>query len=571
VGPEVSRTHGRQRRDFKPVTSQFGHCLRLKGKARDFFPVGNAGRLRLCGASVSLPAREGRGPETFYGASCSETGAKCVRNFGRHWLDGGGQVGGFRTWADRSGEDGELIATIDTSQVWQNALSEIQIQMRPEDFRTLFRNTRLVSYDGRRCVVGVENPFALDWLATKCAALVSRTLGSLLGQPAEVEFIVQQAESNQGKAPALALRPPPVEQRTPQRKRRPSLGDGQPALRARYTFDTFVVGMNNRFAHAACCAVAERPGQVHNPLFIYGGVGLGKTHLLHAIGHAAVTRGLQVVYVSSETFTNEFIESISRGRMDEFRTKYREPHILLIDDIQFIAGKEQTQEEFFHTFNAVYEASGQIVITSDRHPKAITTLEDRLRSRFVWGLMTDIQPPDLETRSAILRAKMAEADRNGAPLAVPSEVLDFIAAKVSSNIRELEGALNRVMAYAELTKSTVTADVAAAALNEVLEPPGRGAATPGEVVDAVCRATGVLRTDLESKQRDRRVLLPRQIAMYLLREDTDLSLSEVGTLFGGRDHTTVLHSYEKVAAALERDERLRATIKTIREGLRVVN
>jgi chromosomal replication initiator protein len=459
------------------------------------------------------------------------------------------------------------MATTDTVQIWQNALGEIEIQMRPEDFRTLFRNTRLLSCDDGRCVVGVENPFAVEWLASKCTGLVSRTMESLLGKQADVQFVVQQREVSAGKPPALALQSPPAEGPGRGRKRRPPLGETQPALRLRYTFDTFVVGMNNRFAHAACCAVAERPGQVHNPLFIYGGVGLGKTHLLHAIGHAAVSRGLQVVYVSSETFTNEFIESISRGRMEEFRAKYREPHILLIDDIQFIAGKEQTQEEFFHTFNAVYEASGQIVITSDRHPKAITTLEDRLRSRFVWGLMTDIQPPDLETRTAILRAKMAEAERSGAPLAVPSEVLDFIAAKVSSNIRELEGALNRVVAYAQLINTPVTVDVAAAALNEVLEPAGRAVRAPGEVIDAVCRATGITRQELESKQRDRRVVIPRQIAMYLLREDTELSLSEVGSLFGGRDHSTVLHSCEKVAADLEKDDRLRATVKTIREGL----
>jgi chromosomal replication initiator protein len=459
------------------------------------------------------------------------------------------------------------MTAIDPTQIWQNALGEIQIQMRPEDFRTLFRNTRLLSYESGTCVVGVENPFAVEWLTSKCASLVSRTMSSLLGKPADVQFIVQQHEATEGKRPALALAPPPTEAPKGARKRRVPLGNGQPTISPRYTFDTFVVGMNNRFAHAACCAVAERPGLVHNPLFIYGGVGLGKTHLLHAIGHAALNRGLQVVYVSSETFTNEFIESISRGRMEEFRAKYREPHILLIDDIQFIAGKEQTQEEFFHTFNALYEASGQIVITSDRHPKAITTLEDRLRSRFVWGLMTDIQAPDLETRTAILRAKMAEADRSGAPLQVPSEVLDFIAAKVSSNIRELEGALNRVVAYAQLVRAPVTVDVAAAALSEVLEPPGSTRVAPNQVIEAVCRATGVTRWELESKQRDRRVVVPRQIAMYLLREDTDLSLSEVGALFGGRDHSTVLHSCEKIVADLQRDERLRTTVNTIREGL----
>jgi chromosomal replication initiator protein len=334
----------------------------------------------------------------------------------------------------------------------------------------------------------------------------------------------------------------------------------------RYVFDTFIVGANNRLAHAASVAVAERPGQVHNPLFIYGGVGLGKTHLLHAIGHEAAGRGLQVVYVSSETFTNQFIESISRGRMEDFRGRYRQPHILLIDDIQFIAGKEGTQEEFFHTFNAVYEGGGQIVLTSDRHPKAITTLEDRLRSRFVWGLMADVQQPDLETRIAILRAKMAESSRQWA-VSAPTEVLDFIAAKVPSNIRELEGALNRVIAYAMLAGAPVTLDLAARALQEILEPAGRKQVAPSAIVDAVCTATQVTREEIEGKQRDHRIVVPRQIAMYLLREQTQLSLSEVGALFGGRDHSTVLHSCEKIAEQMDHNVSLSGTIRTVREIL----
>ncbi|MBM2812126.1 MAG: dnaA, partial [Chloroflexi bacterium] len=423
---------------------------------------------------------------------------------------------------------------------------------------------------GATCVVGVRNPLVVQWLTSKCTTLVGRTMESLLGTPVGVQFIVGGAEPAPDPIPTLSMsRPEGRRASRPSRRGARSATDEvtRPAISARYVFENFVVGKNNELAHAAAVAVAGRPGTVHNPLFIFGGVGLGKTHLLHAIGHAGLSSGLEVVYVSSETFTNNFIESISRGRMEEFRARYRRSHILLIDDIQFIAGKEQTQEEFFHTFNAVHEANGQIVITSDRHPRAITTLEDRLRSRFVWGLMVDIQPPDLETRAAILLAKVAEACRNGNLVDVPSEVLEFIAAKVPSNVRELEGTLNRVLAYAELVHAPVTLELAATALDEVLAPRGQRSVAPESVVKAVCRAMGVTRQDLESKKRDRRVVVPRQIAMYLLRQETELSLSEVGALFGGRDHSTVLHSYEKVSQDVERNDRVRNTVRAIRELL----
>jgi chromosomal replication initiator protein len=455
----------------------------------------------------------------------------------------------------------------DTRQLWQNTLGELQLQMRPEDFRTWFRNTHLLAYDGDRCIVGTENPFNVEWLSSKCTGLVSRTLQSIIGNPVNVEFVVGRPEPPSPAPPPLRLSPPPSRRAGRTNRRSQPLEDEGPAISPRYTFDTFVVGSNNGLAHAASISVAERPGQVHNPLFIYGGVGLGKTHLLHAIGHRALARGLEVVYVSSETFMNEFIDSIKQGRMDEFRAKYRRCRVLLIDDIQFLAGKEQTQEEFFHTFNAVYQASGQIVISSDRHPRAITTLEDRLRSRFVWGLMTDIQQPDLETRTAILRRKMAEAKQVGGSGPAPNDVLDFIAQKVPSNIRELEGALNRVLAYADLIHAPVTVELASLALNEMLESAGRRAVAPDAVVRAVCRAMNVSRQDMTTKARDRRVLVPRQIAMYLLREETDLSLSEVGALFGGRDHSTVLHSCEKITTELERNERLRASVRSAREAL----
>jgi len=460
------------------------------------------------------------------------------------------------------------MIAMDPAQLWQSALGDLQIQMRPEDFRTWFRDTTLISYDGSQCLVGVKNPFNVEWLSTKCSALVGRTLQALVGRPVDVRFVVEGREPQESAPPPLTLSAPP--RRAPSRgstaSRRAPAPEARSAISPRYTFDSFVVGTNNQFAHAACVAVADRPGQIHNPLFIYGGVGLGKTHLLHAIAHAGLARNLEVVYVSSETFTNEFIESISRGRMEDFRARYRRTDILLIDDIQFIAGKDGTQEEFFHTFNAVHQANGQIVMTSDRHPKAITTLEERLRSRFVWGLMTDIQLPDLETRTAILRAKVAEAANMGAPLAVPHEVLDFIAAKVPSNIRELEGALNRVLAFASLLRAPVTIDLAANALHEVVGG-GKGSTAPDTVIQAVCRATGVSRADLEGKQRDRRVVVPRQIAMHLLRDETDLSLTEIGALFGGRDHSTVMHSCEKIAADVEHNERVRATVRMVRELL----
>jgi chromosomal replication initiator protein len=457
-------------------------------------------------------------------------------------------------------------SAIDNRQLWQNALADIQLQVRPEDFRTWFRNTSLLACEGSTCIVGVENPFNLEWLRTKCSAVVGRTLEGLLGMPVQVKFIVGRPEPTSTPPAPLRLSSPSG-RRGRANGRQANVAETGPAISPRYTFDTFVVGSNNRLAHAASVAVANRPGQAHNPLFIYGGVGLGKTHLLHAIGHAALARGLEVIYVSTETFMNDFIESIARKRSEDFRAKYRRTQVLLIDDIHFIKGKEATQEEFFHTFNAVHQANGQIVITSDRHPRAIAPLEERLRSRFVWGLMADIQPPDFETRTAILRAKVEDVGRNGSGSPVPIDVLDFIAEKVPSNIRELEGALNRVLAYADLARTDVTLDSAAAALHELIETDNRRSFAPDEVIAAVCTTVGVAPDDLKSPQRDRRVLVPRQIAMYLLREETDLSLAEVGSYFGGRDHSTVLHSCEKVAAELEHSEQLRSRIHNVREAL----
>jgi len=343
----------------------------------------------------------------------------------------------------------------------------------------------------------------------------------------------------------------------------PPLAPKRSPLNPRYTFATFVVGGGNRLAHAAARAVADAPGLAYNPLFVYGGVGLGKTHLLHAIGNVVVERGLQVLYVSSETFTNDLIDSIRDHRTDDFRQKYRRCSLLLIDDIQFIASKERTQEEFFHTFNAIHEGGGQIVLTSDRPPNEIPTLESRLRSRFEWGLIADIQRPDLETRIAILRSKL-----NGRENAVPPEVLEFIAHKAQSNIRELEGSLNRVMAYAQLHRSALTVDLAAAALQAVSPAQsGRSSPRPDEVLQAICRYYGVSPADLRGKQRDKRIVGPRQLAMFLLRDDARLSTPEIGRLLGGRDHTTVMHGAHKISAELRRDAQLRGDLQAVRELL----
>jgi chromosomal replication initiator protein len=335
-----------------------------------------------------------------------------------------------------------------------------------------------------------------------------------------------------------------------------------PGLNPRYTFDGFIVGGSNRLAHAASLAVAEKPGVSYNPLFLYGGVGLGKTHLLHAIGHSAVARGLAVLYISSETFTNDIVNAIRYRSTEEFRAKYRSVDILLVDDIQFIAGKESTEEEFFHTFNSLYESSKQIVICSDRPPKSIAELEERLRSRFEWGLIADIQPPDLELRTAILRAKVDLMQRE-----VPNEVIDFVARRVDTNIRELEGSLNRVLVYAELHRTELTVEVARLALhNLAIDFKGHQPTLP-QIVRAVADYYHIPEADLRGKQRDRRVVLPRHIAMYLMHQETDASSTDIGNELGGRDHTTAIHGYEKIAEDIKNNPTLKREIEAIRQML----
>ncbi len=333
-------------------------------------------------------------------------------------------------------------------------------------------------------------------------------------------------------------------------------------LNPRYTFDAFIVGNSNRLAHAASLAVAEAPGESYNPLFLYGGVGLGKTHLLHAIGHQGIQAGLAVLYVSSEQFTNEIVNAIRYRTTEEFRAKYRSVDILLVDDIQFIAGKELTEEEFFHTFNSLYEMSKQIVICSDRPPKAIVSLEERLRSRFEWGLIADIQPPDLETRMAILRVK---SDALHYP--VPDDIIAYIAGRVQTNIRELEGCLNRLMAYQHLHQAALTMEVARAAMSSLGNDARESRLNIDQIAQAVAEYYHISMEDMCGKQRDKHIVMPRQVAMYLMRQETQASLLEIGAMFGGRDHSTVLHAYEKIDRSINLDPTLRREIVAIREQL----
>lgn len=334
---------------------------------------------------------------------------------------------------------------------------------------------------------------------------------------------------------------------------------------SKYTFDNFVVGPSNRFAHAAAMAVAERPGMHYNPLFVYAGAGLGKTHLLHAVGHHRRELDPEAVvrYVTSERFFSEFIDGIRQKRMDAFKAKYRTTDLLLLDDVQFLEGKEQILEEFFHTFNSLYEAGKQMVISSDRHPKHLATLEDRIRSRFEWGLLTDIQPPDVETRLAILH-KNSEF----APQSIPEEVLTFIADHVRDNIRELEGALTRITAYAELTEQTISLAMAEDVLQDLTPRGGPRPVTPDEIIAASAASYGFSVSQLKSRSRKQPLVRSRQIAMYLCRELTDLSLPKIGALFGGRDHTTVMHAIDKITTLMRTDPTIFEKVTTLSQQLR---
>jgi chromosomal replication initiator protein len=444
---------------------------------------------------------------------------------------------------------------MNTEQAWQSVLGQLQMEMPRASFDTWVRDSHLLKIEQGLVTIGVRNAYARDWLENRLQGTAARLLSGMLNRPVDVEFVVNNGRDTSPE-------PEPINEAGADADS-PEAAAVRPRsaiLNPRYTFDTFVVGANNRLAHAAALAVAEKPARAYNPLFLYGGVGLGKTHLLHAIGNACHARGLNVLYVSSEEFTNDLINAIRTHTTASFREKYRSADVLLIDDIQFIAGKESTQEEFFHTFNTLHGQDKQIIVSSDRPPRAMVTLEDRLRSRFEWGLTADVQAPDLETRTAILRYKAEKLGRQ-----VPDDVLDLVARRVQSNIRELEGALNRIVAFSELSGVPLTVKLAETALIDLL-PQSRNI-QPAKLIELVASAWNTSVDALLGRDRSQKIAEPRQVAMYLLRQETDASLPQIGEVLGGRDHTTVMYAIEKISDVIERDDRMRNRVKQIRDQL----
>jgi len=458
---------------------------------------------------------------------------------------------------------------VNQDQVWSQVQEELRFQLAKRTYDMWLKNTSVVSADGGTFRIGVPSKLAKDWLEDRFSGLIQETLQAVTGSEVDIDFVIAPS----GHRPAHTLFDDDDDNR-----RENGHDNNAPEvvpeaelvapseLNARFRFSSFVVGHNSQFAHAAAKAVAEAPGDSYNPLFLYGGVGLGKTHLMHAIGHEVHDRfpRKRVVYLTSEQFTNEVISSIATARMGEFRRKYRTVDVLLIDDVQFLAGKDRTKEEFFHTFNALHEINKQIVISSDRPPKEIPTLEDRLRSRFEWGLIADIQPPDFETRLAILHSKLGDNMS-----LIPEEVLSFIAHKVQRNIRELEGALTRVQAFAAVHQRQLDQEEAARIISAIIPAGTRKPINVERIQALVADYYNVTLDDMKGKRRDKHIVFPRQVAMFLVREETPSSLPAIGKAFGGRDHTTALHSIEKIANELKEDERLRYEVQAIREKLYV--
>lgn len=485
---------------------------------------------------------------------------------------------------------GTALMQLDAKQLWHAVLADLRERLSRTAYDNWVRDTRLVAFDDDVASVAARSSIVVTTLESRFAARIGESLTRVVGRPVQVVFIVlgetdpvaerlnretasllrgedaddvgiKAAASSKGGARGRQI---PPERTVPSPRQIELTAAPANGLNPRYLYATYVVGSSNRFAHAASIAVAEHPGGKYNPFFVHGGVGLGKTHLMHAIGHQALALrpDLRVSYVTSEKFTNELIAAIQKQRREEFRARYREIDILMIDDIQFIAGKDATQEEFFHTFNELYQSGKQVVITSDRPPKAISALEDRLRSRFEGGLIADVQLPDFEMRMAILGAK---GDELGLPM--PNEVVEYIAQKDQSNIRELEGALNKVIARAQLTAEPVTLPLAMEALADVAIGVRRAKLSTSTVIEAVGRHFAVPTGDLSGQGRARKIVLPRQVAMYLMREETGATLLEIGQSLGGRDHTTVMHGIKQIEKALGVDPTLRSRLMAIREVL----
>jgi len=469
------------------------------------------------------------------------------------------------------------------ASVWEQVLKIMEKEIIKPIFDTWIKSTIPLAITETTFEIGTPTQFTKDWIETRYASTIQNTIQFVTQKPLEVKFINLDLDSEKQQTETLQ---PPLQQIIPTEskpaepiespkspstdaggKRTSGSEDYTTALNPKYIFESFVIGNSNRFAHAASLAVAEVPAKVYNPFFIYGGVGLGKTHLMHAIGHRIRQNhsNLKVVYISSEKFTNELINSIRDGNPESFRQKYRNIDVLLVDDIQFLSKKEHTQEEFFHTFNTLHEANKQIIISSDRPPREIPTLEDRLRSRFEWGLITDIQPPDLETRIAILRKKALLENLN-----IPNDVMVYIASRIDNNIRELEGALVRVIAYASLTNQSVDMNLCTEALKDIFPNSRPRQITMDLIQQVVANYFKIKQDDLLAKKRTRNVAYPRQIAMYLCRELTETSLPRIGETFGGRDHTTVIHAHDKISRERNEDAKLSNIIKELIKKLESV-
>ncbi|NLO22168.1 MAG: chromosomal replication initiator protein DnaA [Syntrophomonadaceae bacterium] len=422
--------------------------------------------------------------------------------------------------------------SIDYALIWNKVMAAMREETDPTSFDIWFSMVKFHSWKNDNIYVIVPNSLTKDWIESRYLDCIQAKFKELTNRDINLFLTTEPFVDN---------------------------GSSNSSLNMKYNFDSFVVGNSNRFAHAACYAVAESPSKAYNPLFIYGGVGLGKTHLMQAIGHQILRKHphYTVMYVSSEKFTNDLISSIKDDNTPGFRNRYRSMDVLLIDDIQFLAGKERTQEEFFHTFNTLHESNKQLVISSDRPPRNIPTLEDRLRSRFEWGLITDIQPPDLETRIAILRKKAQSENLN-----VPYDILDYIANSIDSNIRELEGALIRLVAYATISNKPLNMSTVMEALKDILPPPSPKKITIESIQKEVSSYYGLGLRELVSKKRNKHISYPRQIAMYLCRKLTDASYPQIGEQFGGRDHTTVMHANDKIEKEIANDQEVLQLINT---------
>lgn len=457
-------------------------------------------------------------------------------------------------------------------EIWQAMLAEFELKISKANFTTWFHNTGIAEYDNGSVVICVPNTFTKSWMEKKYNSDIVKNLERITGKPIKkIEYRVESVKNlheQECNTTSQQIHPPTIAapSHTYTYTYTPEIRSlvSQFGLNPKYTFASFIVGKGNELAHAAAQAVADRPGEAYNPLFIYGGVGLGKTHLLQAVGHTMLEKNphLKILYVSSEKFTNEFVAAVKEGRAKEFKDRYRNVDLLLIDDIQFIGGKEQTQEEFFHTFNELHQQGKQVVLTSDRPPKAIPSLEDRLRSRFEWGMIADVSPPDMETRIAILQTKCQEKNFH-----LNTDLIQMIVDAVQSNVRELEGALNKVIAFHQLKNIEPTKETIRSVLSTFENKNIKKTRTPREVISEVAKYYDISIEDILGKSREKKLSFPRQIIMYVLRNELKMSYPAIGAELGGRDHTTAMHAHTKISTEIENDPKLKQDVELIKQKL----